>query len=291
MPAPTYRSFSKTDYLGAQVNTVIPAPAGIVNGDLLLFILIIAGTTPVTPTPPAGLTLLSGPSTVTDLSSFNAVRRLYYKFAASESGSYTFTHASSTSQGLCICVQNPNGNAPTATTNGGTGNVSTALGVTTLSANAWVGFVDHNWVLYAGTASPPTGTTPTFTERYDAANSLMYFAEGVLAAQGATGDKTHPNQNTDNTATYVWGAYLITVPDVVVTTTLDQEGYRWRNDDGSETTATWKAAQDTTVTLAPGETGRLRTIINATGDPPSAGYLLQVRKVGDPSYKNIDTFI
>jgi hypothetical protein len=76
----------------------------------------------------------------------------------------------------------------------------------------------------------------------------------------------------------------------VLVATLDQEGYRWRNDDGSETTATWKAAQDTTVTLNPSDVARLRVIVNATNDPASANYKLEYRKVGNASWKNIDTF-
>lgn len=69
---------------------------------------------------------------------------------------------------------------------------------------------------------------------------------------------------------------------------LDQEGYRWRNDDGSETTATWKAAQDTTVTLAPDETTRLRMLVNASNDPASEQYKLQYRKVGDTGWRDVD---
>lgn len=70
---------------------------------------------------------------------------------------------------------------------------------------------------------------------------------------------------------------------------LDQEGYRWRNDDGSETTATWKAAQDTAASIAPDETTRLRMLVNATNDPASAQYKLQYRKVGDASWRDVDT--
>lgn len=70
---------------------------------------------------------------------------------------------------------------------------------------------------------------------------------------------------------------------------LDQYGFRPRNDDGSETTATWKAAQNTTWTMAADETFRLRMGINATGDFSSKGYKLQYRRVGDASWRDIDT--
>jgi hypothetical protein len=47
--------------------------------------------------------------------------------------------------------------------------------------------------------------------------------------------------------------------------TYEQEGYRWRNDDGSESAATWKASQDTTATTAVNNNVRVRFLINRTG--------------------------
>lgn len=60
----------------------------------------------------------------------------------------------------------------------------------------------------------------------------------------------------------------------------EQEGFRWRNDDGSEATATWKDAQDVSITLAAAATARLRVLVNATNDPPSQGYVLEYRRAG-----------
>jgi hypothetical protein len=65
--------------------------------------------------------------------------------------------------------------------------------------------------------------------------------------------------------------------------TGNQEGFRWRNDDGSETTATWKADQDTTLNPLVKETAaRLRYLLNATGDPAEVSVELQYRLQGDP---------
>lgn len=87
-----------------------------------------------------------------------------------------------------------------------------------------------------------------------------------------------------------WWAHVATFKaGAAVGISLDQEGFRWRNDDGSEATATWKAAQDTNVTVNPDETARLRFIVNATGDPANAQYKLQYRKVGAASWRDIDT--
>ncbi|OQY16720.1 MAG: hypothetical protein B6I36_09865 [Desulfobacteraceae bacterium 4572_35.1] len=63
---------------------------------------------------------------------------------------------------------------------------------------------------------------------------------------------------------------------------LTQEGYRVRNDDGSETTATWKAAQDTPATgVSASQNVRLRVIVDAEGDAPSQTYKLQYKRNGD----------
>lgn len=204
----SYRSLARTTY-GSRTNTTITAPAGIVDGDILLFALIMgADPSAPTPTPPAGVSLLSGPSDARDVSAagFTVTRRLYWKLASSESGDYTFTHATCSTEGLAICVQGGTG-TPTATTNSGTGSTTTATGLTTATNNAYVGFIAHNWELY-GTASPPTGTTPTFTEEVDASDSLLYYADGVMATAGATGDKTHTNLNSSSGG---WGAFLVTV--------------------------------------------------------------------------------
>lgn len=59
--------------------------------------------------------------------------------------------------------------------------------------------------------------------------------------------------------------------------TLDLEGFRFRNDDGSESAATWKASQDTNITLAADTAARLRLLVNATGDPAGKQFQLEYR--------------
>jgi len=56
--------------------------------------------------------------------------------------------------------------------------------------------------------------------------------------------------------------------------TFEQEGFRFRADDGSQTTATWLATQDTNITRARGLNTRLRFLVNATGDPSTTEYRL-----------------
>ncbi len=70
--------------------------------------------------------------------------------------------------------------------------------------------------------------------------------------------------------------------------TVEQEGFRWRNDDGTEATASWKASQDTNgLTVARAERVRLRAILDATGDPLPDGAKLQYRRTGTTTWHDV----
>lgn len=64
------------------------------------------------------------------------------------------------------------------------------------------------------------------------------------------------------------------------TLALEQEGFRFRDDDGGEAAATWLAAQDANISLPREQNFRLRFLVNATGDTPSSQYQLEARKTG-----------
>lgn len=66
--------------------------------------------------------------------------------------------------------------------------------------------------------------------------------------------------------------------------TADQEGFRFRNDDGSETSATWAASQDTDKTAPLSANLRLRLLIDGTNDLASAAYTLRYQKNGSGGY-------
>lgn len=206
-----FRSVSATTY-ASRTNTTITAPSGIVNGDILLLLILTGGASPATATLPAGFTALVTDS-VSD-GSFTVNRILAWKVASSESGDYTCTHAAGSSQGAIVCVSDGNtGVTPTFSNNEGSGGTTTALGITTPSDAALVVFFVHNWGDAAsGFASPPAGTTPTFTQRFDytAGTGLIYVATGVLATAGATGDKT---QNNGGVAGSAWAGMLIGIKD------------------------------------------------------------------------------
>ena len=93
---------------------------------------------------------------------------------------------------------------------------------------------------------------------------------------GCSSGNYTPNCTYTSTATDSW-LCLAAAYKSAITDSIELEGFRFRNDDGSEATATWKANQDTNITLAADTAFRLREILNATGDPASMGAQAEYR--------------
>lgn len=212
--ASAFRSASNTTY-ASRTNTTVTAPAGISDGDVLIYALFlgIAGTPP-TPTAPSGFSAPSGgtwPITLGPTFGFTAHVRVWYKIASGEAGNYTATHSAANTQGFMFAVSGGSSSAPVATTNsGGEGPTTTALGLTTSGNDALIAFMGWDWGDTANNLSPPSGTTPAFTERIDVA-PLIYLATGVLAAAGATGNKSHTNNSGLNVGSHPWAGVLLAV--------------------------------------------------------------------------------
>ena len=70
------------------------------------------------------------------------------------------------------------------------------------------------------------------------------------------------------------------VPQAVTTegAAYEQEGFRFRNDDGTEITATWRQTQDVDDIVNKSTRIRLRVLTDATGDPPSITRTLQYKR-------------
>jgi hypothetical protein len=86
------------------------------------------------------------------------------------------------------------------------------------------------------------------------------------------------------TSSQQWSALIETLTLVATQTLLN---YRFRNDDGSETTATWKTTEQTDIAVTVGQTFRLRLQVDTTGDEPSQPLTLQFRKVGDAVWTSL----
>ena len=222
--AAAYRSHSATTY-ATRTNTTITAPAGIADEDVLTLIFVRGndGSAPATPTWPSGFALESGFPTNVSVGTYNVNCWLLTKIASSESGDYVVTHGNGASQGLIISASGGSG-VVQKTVNSqnypGSTSTITATGLTTGADNSLVIFATHNWDSY-GAAAPPSGSTPTFTERLDSASGIMYFATGVMATAGATGNKTHNSTNGDSANP--WVGMLIEIRAAVVSSFVPRQ--------------------------------------------------------------------
>lgn len=200
--AVAYRSQTSTTY-ASRTNTVLTAPSGLANDDILLAAVFVgANSTAPAVTAPAGFTALTGsPTSRSDSGGFNGRLNLFWKRAASESGSYTFSHSSASSQGLllaysgCVTFGSP---IDASSNNVGDGATATATGITTTAANDLLVWISHDWE-GTGALNPPSG----FSERLD---SLLYAADATQASAGASGNKTQTNANGVGG---VWAAWLV----------------------------------------------------------------------------------
>lgn len=114
--------------------------------------------------------------------------------------------------------------------------------------------------------------TQHVTWTYQASNNqVTVYLDGVQWSQTSLAGTTYGNyiyvyMEATDYPTYVEYLDNLVIKDVITgpppSSSLDQEGFRWRNDDGSETTATWKAAQDTDLTALLSANVRLRTIVD-----------------------------
>lgn len=68
---------------------------------------------------------------------------------------------------------------------------------------------------------------------------------------------------------------------------LALEGFRFRNDNGSESAATWLAAQDSNVNIALDTSFRLRFLIDAANNPPPKGYRILYKKTTESTWRDL----
>lgn len=157
-------------------------------------------------------------------------------------------------------------------TSGALDQVNTGAGSGTAAASASVTTTQADELLIGLTVAGASVTfTPgaSYTERTDTGGLRSSELEDqIVASIGSyTASSTLSGSNP-------WLCLIATFKATVAV--FDQEGYRWRDDDGSEAAATWLASQDTDVTRAFNLNTRLRVIVNTTNDADATTYSLEV---------------
>jgi len=142
----------------------------------------------------------------------------------------------------------------------------------------------QRWPASGGLTWPAAGTSiesNTFTSVIqELIDDYSGLAQNAYIQLWITKDTLQDTAEEVGYADYAHTSYApasITIVYTVGAATIEQEGFRPRNDDGTEATATWKANQDTNINLAADTAFRLRILLNATGDPASIGAQLEYR--------------
>lgn len=183
MAVPVVASTSHTN--GSTTTVVIAAPSGIQDGDLLLAGITTEGGSGVTA--PGGWTNLYG-----------GLQAVFYKIAASESGSYTFTGGSGAGTGGFIArITGVDGTSPINASNSGSGGPSTAYsisGITTTVANCLliqtIFVANGARTITAGPAVANNNPTWTNTVSADDGTAKVFEYDGSYPTAGATGVAT-----------------------------------------------------------------------------------------------------
>lgn len=159
-----------------------------------------------------------------------------------------------------------------------------------IDVSANITFIDFMGWIRAKT----TGGTRTCSIVVGGVSSNISVTTSSATYTKIAGSTTYPTGNTDigmisaavsdTYSLYECGIVVAYQPIVI---TREQEGYRFRADDGSESTASWLAAQDSNISRDKLTPARLRVITNVTNDPPSEAVKLQYRRVGDPLWRDM----
>lgn len=166
------------------------------------------------------------------------------------------------------------------------GSTAKTISLTRTTANSAVVNVLVDWNAAPDVVVNPTPAGGTMRKAEEAPANVTYFLTD-WGDQGAAGTTSYGI--TDHTGTVRMSGIVVEVKGVAAASTLEQEGYRWRNDDGSESAATWLAAQDTNITQ-PSETNtRLRVLLDTTGDPATTQYRLDYKRSDQSVYAAVPT--
>jgi hypothetical protein len=254
-------------------------PAGTVDGDLLIARAYLEDDTNTWSSVPSGWTLAGS---IANTGGFKLW--VYWKVASGEPASWTWTPT--TNNWRTITVDAYSGGVTPAVdvvgaggqADGVIGTSQTAPSVTSIDDNDLIAFSYGNF----------SGTNPTtisgFTTNLRTAFGGVAGADATKTPAGATGT-SWPSAgigSEDYAAIHI--AFKIGTSS---TPTLEQEGFRFRNDDGSETTATWRQSQDTDDSVAVSTNVRMRVLVNAVNNPDAGHYKLQYRKVGDDTWMDV----
>ncbi len=284
-------SFVGGDYDGSVTggNITLTAPGGIAEDD---FVIVSAGDGTLSNQTMSMVT--SGFTTEADLyanDSYDSNLGLFYKLmGGTPDSTFVVTGSGDTEYDTAAafhCWRGIDTSTPldqTTTTATGTNSPDTnPPSITTVTDNAQVIAIGSSSDGTADPSTSPSGYSNEYWESSNGGSDLSYQGAGLASKLVASAGAEDPGiWDFTSGSTESWCAATMALRPAA-DPEAEQEGYRWRNDDGSETTATWKENQDTTTSIAKTTTTRLRVIIATTNDYDTTQFQLEVVKNGDAS--------
>jgi|MudIll2142460700_1097286.scaffolds.fasta_scaffold19192_2 hypothetical protein len=252
-------------------NLTVNKPTGTLDGHIMI---VAAYREAGTWTAPAGWSSIRDQAQSTTLWT-----QMFWKRASSEGASYEFALSTSTYRTIAIasfsgCLASGDPVETSNGTNSASGYTTLASVTTTTDGCMLVGGTGN----YAGTnLTLRTGTITQATSGYLAGTEIWY---KTISPAGASGTFDF------NPSTQVYATVTAALIPAAAQT-LEQEGYRWRSDDGNETGATWLANQDANITQAIDTNTRLRMLVNSTGNPDAAQFQLEWKLSTDSVWRKV----
>lgn len=208
--AVAFRSIATNAPSGSATDTVITKPTGAADNDILIAAIYVENDVAITP--PAGWTQIAD----VDHAAATYDLWVYWKRAASEGASWTWSHSAAWELGAVAaysgCTTSGDPQDATATTATGTSTSGIAPSITTTTDNSMLVVI---FASFEGIAAQATGSLPsplTNNERYDGSGEDLYWADGLLTPAGASGTKTLPSALS---ASNHWSAVTIALKPVV----------------------------------------------------------------------------
>lgn len=283
-----FRSATEAGTGSASTNLQISVPSGVTDGDFMLLFGVTADGDD------GGFDPLTGWTEIVDAAMFLVDSAapsppgmsVWWRIADSEPGNYTITPTAG-STGICAQMLLFSGVDPTVPTQ--KIKVETSTTASGNSANAdppSIDTVTDNAMIVVAcmhdSVDITTHTVPTGYIDPDSLGRIVGSGGGNGCTMGAAyGESLVSPAGTEDppaftTSSEQWGA--VTVALRPISGEYEQEGYRWRDDDGSESSASWLESQDVDINRALAITTRLRIIMNATEDVPTGQMTLQYKR-------------
>lgn len=186
---------TSTVSLASRTNTSITAPAGAVTGDLIEVSMTVGGSASVTPTAPAGWTLVAS-TTMSASDPWTVNHYLYIKFFDG-AAPWTFTHSSASTQAFTRARTGVDGTTPVdvaastisnAPLSGATATVLPSI--TTVTNDAMLSMSRASWD--GNAITPPVGVTETSD------TPVLWTGEKLQTTAGSTGSISVPHGNGSN---------------------------------------------------------------------------------------------